>query len=209
MTKLYLIRHAEAEGNIFRRMHGQYNSSVTRNGLRQIEALRERFESVPVDAVYASDLLRTRKTAEAICLPKGLPLHTDPRFREVCVGVWEDLPFGELERRWPEELERFHRDTERWSVPGAESYEACSGRFEAGLRDVAEAHPEQTVAVFAHGCVLSMGFHRLLGLPLNASGADNTAVSLLEYENGRFTAVYLYDNSHLSEELSPAYWTGA
>ena len=59
MTKLYLIRHAEAEGNVFRRMHGQYNSSITPNGMRQIEALQKRFENVPVDAVYASDLIRT------------------------------------------------------------------------------------------------------------------------------------------------------
>ena len=43
MTKLYLIRHAEAEGNVFRRMHGQYNSSITPNGMRQIEALQKRF----------------------------------------------------------------------------------------------------------------------------------------------------------------------
>ena len=39
MTTIYLIRHAEAEGNIFRRLHGQYNSNVTPNGMRQIAAL--------------------------------------------------------------------------------------------------------------------------------------------------------------------------
>ena len=40
MTELYLIRHAEAEGNVFRRLHGQYNSRITPNGLKQIAALR-------------------------------------------------------------------------------------------------------------------------------------------------------------------------
>ena len=59
MTTLYLIRHAEAEGNIFRRVHGWYNSSITPNGLRQVAALQKRFETIPVDAVYASDLIRT------------------------------------------------------------------------------------------------------------------------------------------------------
>ena len=43
MTRLYLIRHAEAEGNIYRRMDGHYDSRVTLNGLRQIEALDRRF----------------------------------------------------------------------------------------------------------------------------------------------------------------------
>ena len=202
MTKLYLIRHAEAEGNIYRRMHGQYNSRVTQNGLRQIEALRRRFEGVKVDAVYSSDLFRTRKTAEAIYLAKNLPLHTDPRFREVNVGAWENVPFGELARRWPEALECFSRDPERWSVPGAEHYDAYSARFEAGLRAAAEAHPGETVAVFTHGCVLSGGLHRMIGLPHNAARADNASVSLLEYEDGCFRAVELFDNSHLSESIS-------
>lgn len=202
MTKLYLIRHAEAEGNIFRRMHGQYDSRITQNGLRQIDALRRRFADVRVDAVYASDLFRTRKTAEAIYLPKGLPLHPDPRFREVHVGEWEDVPFAELERRFPEALASFVRDPEHWIVPGAERFDAYSGRFEAGLREIAEVHAGQTVAVFTHGCVLSGGLHRIIGLPHNASRADNTSVSLLEYEDGSFRPVYLFDNSHLSDAIS-------
>lgn len=202
MTKLYLIRHAEAEGNIWRRMHGHYNSRVTQNGLRQIAALKKRFETVPIQAVYASDLYRTRKTAEAIYLPKGLPLRPEPRLREVSVGSWEDLPFGELERRWPEELTRFSREPERWRAEGAETYEQYSARFAAALAEIARAHEGQSVALFTHGCVLSGGLHRVLGLPHEASKADNTSVSLLEYENGVFTPVYLYDNSHLSEAIS-------
>ena len=64
MTTVYFVRHAEAEGNTYRRMHGQYNSLITENGVRQIEALRARFEDIPVDACYASDLYRTCRTAQ-------------------------------------------------------------------------------------------------------------------------------------------------
>ena len=83
MTTLYLIRHAEAEGNAYRRIDGWYNSLITPNGLLQIEALRRRFEPIQIDACYASDLYRTCKTASAIYVPKALELHTDPRLREV------------------------------------------------------------------------------------------------------------------------------
>ena len=65
MTTLYLIRHAEAEGNLYRRIHGQYNSLITDNGYRQIQALQKRFADVPIDAVYSSDLFRTMTTAGA------------------------------------------------------------------------------------------------------------------------------------------------
>ena len=78
MTTLYLIRHAEAEGNLYRRIHGQYNSLITDNGYRQIQALQERFADVPIDAVYSSDLFRTMTTARAIYVPiTGYHKHND------------------------------------------------------------------------------------------------------------------------------------
>ena len=76
MTRLYLIRHAEAEGNLYRVAHGHCNGLITNyRGYQQIDALRERFRKVDIDAVYSSDLYRTQITARAIWLPKALPLH--------------------------------------------------------------------------------------------------------------------------------------
>lgn len=54
MTRIYIVRHAEAEGNLYRRIHGQYDSLVTPLGRRQIAALAQRFREIPVDAVYSS-----------------------------------------------------------------------------------------------------------------------------------------------------------
>ena len=39
MTTIYLIRHAEAEGNLYRIARGQYNSLLTDRGARQVAAL--------------------------------------------------------------------------------------------------------------------------------------------------------------------------
>ena len=43
MGKIYLIRHAEAEGNLYRRVHGWYDSPLTLRGLDQVKALEKRF----------------------------------------------------------------------------------------------------------------------------------------------------------------------
>ena len=66
MTTIYLIRHAEAEGNLYRRIQGHWNGQVTPRGQKQIDALAERFRGVPIDAVCSSDLQRTIDTAGAI-----------------------------------------------------------------------------------------------------------------------------------------------
>lgn len=144
MTTLYLIRHAEAEGNAYRRIDGWYNSLITPNGLLQIEALRRRFEPIQIDACYASDLYRTCKTASAIYVPKALELHTDRRLREVGLGRWENHPFGELEQFEPELLEQFNHDTIHWHVEGSETWPEFTARFEAALRDIAAANAGKT-----------------------------------------------------------------
>ena len=73
MTTIYLIRHAEAEGNRYRRAHGWYNSTITDRGYRQIAALSKRFADTKFDAVYSSDRFRTMITALSIYKTHGLP----------------------------------------------------------------------------------------------------------------------------------------
>ena len=96
MTRIYLVRHAEAEGNLYRIAHGHYNGLITARGYKQIAALQQRFEHIHIDAVYSSDLFRTRTTARAVYVPKGLTLHTDPNLREVNMGVWEGRTWQQL-----------------------------------------------------------------------------------------------------------------
>lgn len=121
MTTIYLIRHAEAEGNLYRIAQGQANSSITDRGERQIQALARRFADIPIDAVYASDLYRTCATASAIYKPKGLPLHRRRDLREICVGVWEEKTWGEIARQDPAQLENFNHRLHLWHVEGAET----------------------------------------------------------------------------------------
>lgn len=201
MTKIYLVRHAEAEGNVYRRIHGQYDSRITPNGLRQVEALRARFQDIPIDACYASDLNRTCVTARAVYLPKGLELRRDRRFREVNLGRWEDIPFGWLERFEPERMTQFNKEPQLWSVKDSETFPEYTQRFLTALREAAEENDGKTIAVFTHGCVLR-GVQYLLGGNEWPPYCDNTAVSLLGYENGAFRIEYLNDSSHLSDELS-------
>ena len=46
MTKIYLIRHAEAEGNLYRRIHGHYNGDVTSRGVNQIALLVDKAKTI-------------------------------------------------------------------------------------------------------------------------------------------------------------------
>ena len=56
MTTIYLIRHAEAEGNLYRIAQGQHDSNLTDRGWRQVQALARRFAGIQVDAVYTMEI---------------------------------------------------------------------------------------------------------------------------------------------------------
>lgn len=88
---VYIIRHAEAEGNIYRRCHGLYDSLLTPRAYQQLPCLAKRFESVPLAAVYASPLFRARTTAQAVAAPHGLTVELRNALHEIDMGDWEDL----------------------------------------------------------------------------------------------------------------------
>lgn len=203
MTTIYLIRHAEAEGNVYRRFHGWYNSLITLNGYRQIKELEERFRDIQIDAVYSSDLFRTMTTAGAVCRPKGLELHTDPALREIGGGIWEDVTWGELRRRDVAALEAFNRADPAWQVEGSETYGGLQMRVVHAIRRIAAAHEGQTAAVFSHGTAIRTALAKFGGLPLDqidrVPHGDNTCVAELHFEGDRVEIVRLNDNSHLGE----------
>lgn len=204
MTTLYLIRHAEAEGNLFKRIHGQYDSPVTPLGRGQIECLRKRFDRIHVDAVYASDLKRTCQTAEAVYLPKGLKLQKEPRLREIHLGVWEDRPFGEVMRRDMDKIVAFSSGDPAWSAEGGESLGEVCDRVCAALRDIIAANPDRTVAVFSHGTAIRQVLTRLSGSGVYLKEGMNTAVSCLEADEQGIRVLWYNDASHLSPEIAAA-----
>lgn len=206
MTSIYLIRHAEAEGNLFRRAQGHWNGKVTDRGRRQIDALAERFRGVKIDAVYSSDLDRTVATAGALLRGRELELVTTPRLREINMGVWEGEPWGNITYRWPEQMYLFNNEPERWFVPGCESFGEVQERMTKVILELAAKHEGGTIAAVSHGMAIkiflmgAMGVHSGEGEPM--LHGDNTAVSLLEVEDGRIGVKYYNDNSHLGEGLS-------
>lgn len=201
MTNIYLVRHAEAEGNIYRLAQGHFDGLVTERGYEQIRALRRRFEGIHIDAVYSSDLFRARTTARAVSEPRSLPIILRQELRELHMGWWEGETWQEIGRRDADQLNCFHRDLSRLHVEGGESARAALERVMAELKRIAAENEGKTVAVFSHGAVIRMVLGTLRGMALadidQSVLGDNTSVSLLAAENGELREVWGNDRSHL------------
>ena len=207
MTTVYLIRHAQAEGNLYRRCHSWHNGLITVRGRTQIGALERRFAGVHVDAVYSSDLYRAMTTARAIYRPRDLPLRVDPELREIGAGVWEDVPWGQLLHDHRDSLTAFLTCDPGWQVEGSETHVQVQTRMLTAIGRIAAAHPDQTVAVVSHGCAIRCALSAYLGYGPDQIRqvvlGNNTSVSKLEIEDGQVRVIYHNDESHLPDHSIP------
>lgn len=188
-----------------RRAYGWHDGLVTPKGREQIERLEKRFSDIHIDSVYSSDLVRTQVTAEAIYKPKNLPLHTKKGLREMYLGVWEDMPWGEIATVHPEAYENWCNAPLDFTVEKSETYPVLYNRARAALDEIAAENKGKTVAVVSHGAVLRTLMYGLVnndeltGIK-DFPWGDNTCVSMFRTEDGKaYEAVYLNDNSHLED----------
>lgn len=207
MTRIYLIRHGEAEGNLYRRFHGWYDSFLTDTGKKQLSYLSQRFEHIPVDAVYASDLRRAHDTAQAVAGPKGLTVQVEPGLRELGVGIYEDLPFGELGNRCPEVKRRFLSCSPHFAPQGGETFHQVAQRMTKTFFRIAQAHPGQTVAIGSHSTAIRCLQAALRGkhpsqMTQELTLCENTGVSCYEVQGEKFRIIFENDASHLPPALA-------
>ena len=207
MTQLYLIRHAQAEGNLYRRLQGWTDGRVTPLGHQQIEALRQRFLGDHFDCVYASDLSRTQVTAQAIAAPRKLSIQIDPALREAHLGAFCDVSVGQLKHMGEDLYHDFLDFSPRWTPEGGETFRQVALRVAPAVSRIAKAHPGQTVAIFSHAMAIRCFHAALRGKhPGQLKGklppSDNTAVSCYRVDNDGFHTVFENDASHLPPHLS-------
>ncbi len=202
MTEIYLIRHAQAEGNVYRMMQGHWDGNVTDMGQRQIDALAERMRDVKLDAVYTSDLYRARLTASALTRYRAVPVHCSLALREMNMGRWEAKFFGNVSYDEPALCHAFLFDQDRYFIEDGETYDQVGDRAYSFLEEILLAHPNQAVAIVSHGVTLRCLLSRITGLPLQDTEAlpisRNTAISRVLWEDGVFQVDYLQDAEHLS-----------
>ena len=128
--------------------HGDTGPSLNEEGRRQARELAAQIGTA--DAVYSSDTVRARETAEIVAASLGLIVRTDPRLREVNFGAWEGLTREQINKRFGGAFARWEA-LEQPEPDGGESDAAMAERVLEALKDIARAHPTERVLVVTSG----------------------------------------------------------
>lgn len=164
---LLLVRHAETLDNVGMRLSGWTDGQLTARGEAQIEMLASHFNRVHPEtvAIYASPLIRARRTAEAIArlTRHELVFHDD--LREMHFGELDGLPFEEVKASHAHLVAADESLEGDFSWPGGESRDGFARRVRDVIDRIARAHLGEQVAVVTHGGVISFFLTILHGQP--------------------------------------------
>jgi 2,3-bisphosphoglycerate-dependent phosphoglycerate mutase len=202
LTTFLLLRHGETLWNRDGRLQGWQDSPLSDAGRAQAGALAARLATETVDAIVASDLGRTRETAEPIAARLGLPLRLDAGLRERCYGEFEGMTWSEIERARPTDYHRLAARDPEYVVPGGESGVQFRDRVVSALEHLAQRHVGATVAVITHGGVLGIVYRHAKDIALEMPrtfSVPNAAVNRVRIKGRRWAVEAWADTGHLAE----------
>lgn len=205
MTRLYVVRHAEAEANKLRNFNGHIDGDISENGRVQLERLKERFKTIEFDKVYSSPLLRAYKTAQAANTTLCLPITTLDGLKEIFGGRWEGACFDDIPTLFPEENRMWVEEPWLFAPQGGETMRQVYDRIWETMLGIVKENKGLRVLVASHGCAIRNFFCRAMGLPLeqlnDVDWFENTSVSIVDFDDQLSPhVVTVNDVSHLTND---------
>jgi probable phosphoglycerate mutase len=194
-TTLLLVRHAETDDNASMRLSGWTDTDLSARGESQVALLADHFNRAHghIDALYASPLIRARRTAEAIGNLTGhQPILLDD-LREMYFGELDGRPFEELREAYAHLLQADEDSAlEDFVWPSGESRSGFTARSLRVANHIARRHPGGLVGVVTHGGLIA------------------TLMTILHGESAANWRKWVVPNASLSEVLwDPETQTGA
>lgn len=203
ITRLIVIRHGFSEANMAHKFAGHSDFPLTDIGVLQAKQCAEALKLEKIDAIYASDLKRAFGTAVPVADAHGLPITAHKGLREIFAGDWEGNTFNCLEEKYSQSYEVWKKDIGNAHPDGGESVAELYDRVIAALQEIAEENQGRTVCIATHATPIralctaaaGLGAQSMRQIPWTA----NASISLFEYENGKFRAIYTSRDEHLGD----------
>ncbi|MFA5770309.1 MAG: histidine phosphatase family protein [Patescibacteria group bacterium] len=184
--KIYVIRHGLTELNKAKKVNGEIDEPLAKEGIEQAKAI---IPLIPksVKYIYTSPLLRARQTAEIISSKLNLPIYIQGQLTEIHMGSlagksWEEMEGGLV-------LKKKHRTVKfNYHSYGGESVEDVKKRLIPFFKNINTKHANNQVLIITHGGVI-----RLIHLLEYGESVYETEkhVSLLTFDRDKILKNYI------------------
>jgi 2,3-bisphosphoglycerate-dependent phosphoglycerate mutase len=146
VSRLFLIRHGETEGNALRVVQHPH-IPLSPHGIAQAERLARRLACEGIAQIVSSDYARAMMTAEHLQRATGVPLAIEPLLRERNFGDLRGTPYAEL---------GFDMFALEYAPPNGETWPMFHERVDRAwerVQELAASTTRGSLAVVTHGLV--------------------------------------------------------
>jgi broad specificity phosphatase PhoE len=146
VSRLFLIRHGETEGNALRVVQHPH-IPLSPRGIAQAERLARRLACEGIAQIVSSDYARAMMTAEHLQRATGVPLAIEPLLRERNFGDLRGTPYAEL---------GFDMFALEYAPPNGETWPMFHERVDRAwerVQELAASTTRGSLAVVTHGLV--------------------------------------------------------
>jgi broad specificity phosphatase PhoE len=190
MTTFYLVRHGQSQANVDRIVQGpSVDTHLTEKGRKQAEELAETLADIHFDAIYSSDTVRSKETAEIINKRFHSPLLTNATIRERSFGNYVGTNVEAFLAKY-KNFDAMSTD-EKLAYQIDENEESnLSGlkRLSSFLTAVAGENPEKTILVVTHeGLIRSFLIYNKQGDFDTIGGLDNCGYVKVTADNDTYS----------------------
>ena len=169
VTRICFVRHGETDWNSELRLQGQIDLALNASGESQAAALGPWFLGRTAAAIYSSDLLRARQTAQPISDSLRLPIVALPALRERHFGRCEGLTMAEIADRYADDAQAIESNDPDYVLPeNGESRRQFNARILRCVEELIRTHRGETIIVVTHGGALDVIYRCANNLPVDA-----------------------------------------
>lgn len=174
---LYVTRHGQTDGNLYRIMDGIKDIDINEEGIKQANITKELLKDVQFDLVICSPLIRTKHTMEIININKA-PVIYDKRIIERDCGEFLGMSWDSFDRDW------YWNYNNKTIYEKAESVDTLFKRVYEFLDDIKEKYKDKTILLVTHSGVTKVINCYFYGVPedgnLQVLGLKNCEVKMYE-----------------------------
>ena len=202
-TRIIAIRHGETAWNVDTRIQGHLDVGLNETGRWQASRVAQALASEPIQAIYASDLVRAWETAGAIAKATGGVLHAHTGLRERHFGVLQGKTFAEIEIADPEQSLRWRKRDPHWAPTGGETLLQVRDRINRTVAELSQRHIGEQIVLVAHGGIMDALYRAATGQEVQAPRSwklGNAAINRLLWTPEGLTLVGWSDTRHLDDQ---------
>jgi alpha-ribazole phosphatase/probable phosphoglycerate mutase len=166
VKRFCLVRHGQTDWNLEGRFQGQSDLPLNQIGRAEARSLAGQLRDQSFMAIFTSDLMRAKETAEIIGEEMGLQVTQEPRLREINQGEWEGQFVEDIIARNAKLWDQRTIDPANFHPPGGESVTEVAERIQVAMRNIAKLYPTGSVLIVSHGLALATIICLERGIPV-------------------------------------------